>query len=183
MVKTINLKEMQEAVNSRQLKESKQPEQQPRNEEAEWNLWEIMTKCFPYQWTSREGDEPTEIWGQLLTGLTQDQINQGTKKLLKWTKEFPPTVLQFRQLCLPETISPNGGNSDAYLMISDPKHPSYQAKQIESSQYKSRRKEVARSALDDMKGMFPDVDNTPAKKLTNAEVLELIEQEKRDANK
>ena len=85
---------------------------------------------------------------------------------------------------LKNRISPDGGNSGAYVMISDPKHPSYQdPKRIESDSYVSKRKQAGRSALDSMKGMFDDEGEKEIPKLSNEEVLNLIEQEKKDAGK
>ena len=126
-MKKINLEDLQRQIDSRQLKESKPNEQKPLNEDAMWNLWVMMTKLFHRAWTSREGEEPTDIWGKLLTELSQDQVNNGFDKILSWESPFPPTVLQFRQLCLPEGIAPRDrkgvGNSAAYLRFDDPKHP------------------------------------------------------------
>lgn len=58
-----------------------------------------------------------------MTDLSQDQIDSGCAKLMDWKSDFPPTVLQFRQLCLPATISPDGRSSNAYLNFADPRHP------------------------------------------------------------
>lgn len=153
----IDLTDIQAQINSRQLRESKPSEQKPLDDEALWNLWEIMTKLFHHAWTSREGEEPTDHWGKLLTELSQDQINSGFDKILDWDSSFPPTVLQFRQLCLPTTISPDGTNSGAYLYIDDPKHPLARDKArmaLQSDEQISKKRKAGRSALNNMKELF-----------------------------
>jgi len=67
---------------------------------------------------------------------------------------FPPNLPEFIELCLPTTTSPDGKNTAAYINIDDPKHPNYQAKQIESDEHKSKRKDAGQSALSDMKDLF-----------------------------
>lgn len=93
-----------------------------------------------------------------MTELSEDQINSGFDKMLKWESPFPPTVLQFRQLCLPVSISPDGKNSDAYLSFDDPKHPEYEfyskPKQLEDKTMVSKRKQKGIDALDELKDMF-----------------------------
>jgi len=86
-----------------------------------------------------------------LTELTQEQIDNGFNKLLGWESAFPPSVLQFRQLCLPETLSPSGVNSGAYIAFNDPKHPDYKPKLIESDEQISSKQ---KAGLSDMKDLF-----------------------------
>jgi hypothetical protein len=75
-------------------------------------------------------------------------------ELLSWEKDFPPTVIQFRILCLPTTISPDGKNSAAYIGFNDESHPEYKAKQLESDEAKGRRKQAGESALGSLKDLF-----------------------------
>jgi hypothetical protein len=132
-----------------------------------------------------------ETWELLLSPLTQEQVSKGFDELCKIADDFPPNAAQFKNLCLGLKTDKNGHDithqhqSAAYLSFNDPKHPSYQAKQIESSQYKSRRKKAARSALDGMKGLLADVqDSVPLNgKMSDEEVKALIEQDKKDAAK
>ncbi len=91
-----------------------------------------------------------ESWERLLKGITPDQIKNGLNRLSERQEAWPPNAVEFRNLCLPETISPNGHNSAAYLMFNDPRHPRNdpaspeycpKPKGIESDGYKSARKE------------------------------------------
>ena len=148
MVDKINLDDWQRQIDKRQLRECKPDEpRQQLDEEAGWNVWETMTKLFHHAWTSREGEEPTEHWVQLLTEFTPAQIDSGFNKLLSWDSDFPPTALQFRKMCLPATISPNGGNSGAYIIYKP-------EKLIEDRGYVAKRKKAGKSALNAMKGLF-----------------------------
>ena len=39
--------------------------------------------------------------------FTEEQIASGAKSCQKWTKDFPPTLGQFRQMCMEVTNAPN----------------------------------------------------------------------------
>ena len=109
--------------------------------------------------------EPTELWVKLLTGLSQEQIDCGFVNLKSWTDDFPPTILQFTQMCIAEGIAPRDkkgtGNSDAYLSIDDPRHSMNRPArteygeskhlQIGGPKYESNRKKAAKDALSAMK--------------------------------
>lgn len=101
----------------------------------------------------------------LLKELTLDQINYGFKKILSWEDDFPPTTIQFRQLCIAEGIAPRDkkgiGNSDAYLSIHDPRHSMNRDArteygeskhlQLDGPKYESKRKKAGKDALSAMK--------------------------------
>jgi len=107
-----------------------------------------------------------ETWERLLTGISPEQIKNGLENLTKREDTWPPNAQEFRQLCLPDTISPDGKNSAAYLQFDDPKHPRNDpespeyvrtaTKGIEGDQWKRDRKKAGNSELGRMKGMFPD---------------------------
>ena len=191
MVNKFNLEEMQQAVNSRQLSASEQPqnqettEQRVRFEKAMDQLWLSLSEIYGSTLVSQYGETIPEAWELLLKGLTPRQISNGLNALSTRDSAFPPNAAEFRQLCLPDTISPDGGNSGAYIMISDPKHPNHQPKRLESDTYRSKRKKAGRSALDEMLGNLADVqDSVPLDgKMSDEEVNALIEQDKRNAGK
>lgn len=105
-----------------------------------------------------------EAWIALLKGITSSQIKGGLNKLATRDSPFPPNGSEFRQLCLPDTISPDGKNSAAYLQFNDPRHPRNDPespeyvrtapKGIEGDQWKRDRKKAGNSELGRMKGMF-----------------------------
>jgi hypothetical protein len=89
-----------------------------------------------------------------LTGISPEQIKHGLESLVTRKETWPPNAVEFRQLCLPSTISPDGGNSSAYLTFDDPKHPEhkfYNKKQIEDKTVISKRKQTGMNALKNLK--------------------------------
>jgi len=94
-------------------------------------------------------------WVALLKGITLSQIKTGLSKLKDRESPYAPNGAEFRQLCLPDTISPDGTNSEAYLYIGDPSHPiaREQAKlSLESDGYKSKKLKKGNAAIKDMLG-------------------------------
>ena len=66
-----------------------------------FRLWEVMQEAYGHQWNSQFGEEPTETWERLLTGISPEQIRDGLEKLANRTETWPPNAQEFRQLCLP----------------------------------------------------------------------------------
>ena len=159
-MKTINLEELQQAVNSRQL--SGQEQQQRRTEQQERVIeetWITLLEIYGSSMATQYGDVMPESWVLLLRGITPRQIKDGLNRLATRDSAFPPNAAEFRQLCLPETISPDGHNSAAYMTLSDPRHPRNDPNSpeyvkpvlgIESDSYKERRKQAGNTALKDM---------------------------------
>jgi hypothetical protein len=80
---------------------------------------------------------------------------------------YPPNAAEFRQLCLPKTISPDGENSAAYLSFDDARHPRNLKRLpdgrinpeyvepvlgIESDSHKEKHLRAGNTALKDMLG-------------------------------
>jgi len=84
----------------------------------------------------------------------------GLNNCLVYSTQWPPGSVQFRALCLGQFTDKDGNDSSwqlagkAYINFDDPKHPNYQAKQIESDEIKTKRKDAGQSALNDMKDLF-----------------------------
>jgi hypothetical protein len=90
--------------------------------------------------------------------VSPEQIKGGLEKLATRVDTWPPNAIEFRQLCMPETVSPDGLNSAAYLTFDDEKHPEYKhyskAKRIENSTTVSQRKETGNNELKNLKDLF-----------------------------
>lgn len=86
--------------------------------------------------------------------VSPEQIGHGVANLISRKEEWPPSAVEFRNLCLPEKISPDGKNSTAYIDFKDPRHPYYQKPRIENLTQRERREKVARESLDNLKAMF-----------------------------
>ena len=147
----IDLTEIQAQIDNRQLTASEQPTQRTEHQERIIEtIWETLTDIYGSTLASQYGDVMPEAWIALLKGLSPIQMKAGLNKLATRESPFPPNGAEFRQLCLPETISPDGKNSSAYLSFDDPKHPEYAhygKKKLESSGYVSKRKETGNEAL------------------------------------
>jgi hypothetical protein len=120
-------------------------------------LWLRLAEIYGSSLTSQYGDTIPESWELLLMEVTPEQIKDGLNALATRENTFPPNAAEFRQLCMPTTISPDGKNSAAYLSFDDPKHPnnSSQADRLPPPRsYVSKRKMTGKNALADMKGLF-----------------------------
>ena len=146
-------------LNPRQLIESsRQSSEQPtsREEQVINLLWVRLAEIYGQGFVTQYGEMPSRSWKDLLRGISPDQIKSGLEKLTKRESSFPPNAIEFRQLCIPPTISPNGGNSDAYLSIDDPRHSCYRPKRtaIEDLGKKEKQARAAKETLNNLKGLF-----------------------------
>jgi hypothetical protein len=62
--------------------------------------------------------------------------------------------VEFRQLCLPAKISPDGGNSGAYLEFGTNEHPAYKRPAIEDMGKKARLNKVKSQTLSNLKDLL-----------------------------
>lgn len=69
-------------------------------------LWQRMAAMYGHKWTSSYGVEDDGTWRKGLSGLTTAQIGAGLVKCLERKpidgSDWPPTLAEFRALCLPE---------------------------------------------------------------------------------
>ena len=66
-------------------------------------MWKRMRQYCGQSWTREYGDvngETINAWMDALGIFTEDQIARGVKSCQDWTKDFPPTLGQFKKLCL-----------------------------------------------------------------------------------
>lgn len=67
-------------------------------------LWERMAAIYGHRWTSSFGDAadglPADTWSGGLAGLTGDQLGRGLKACVTSADPWPPTLPQFRAMCL-----------------------------------------------------------------------------------
>ena len=72
-------------------------------------VWQRMASMYGHRWTSNYGIEDDGTWRKGLAGLTTAQIGVGLVKCLKrkpqsGAEDWPPTLNEFRAMCLPEKI-------------------------------------------------------------------------------
>lgn len=60
-----------------------------------------MSETFGHSWFHNYGSVPNSAWIDGLSDLTVDDIRFGLDALKSWKSEFPPNMLQFRNLCRP----------------------------------------------------------------------------------
>lgn len=94
-----------------------------------------------------------ETWTRLLNEFSSTDLKRGLEGLLKRESSWPPNGIEFRDLCLKNSHS-HAKNHSAYIDFHDPNHPDYEAPRIESDEMKAERESTAKTALDQMKGMF-----------------------------
>lgn len=68
-------------------------------------LWQRMAEAYGHKWTSSYGVEPNQSWIDGLADMTTDDIKRGLASLKNFQDDegWPPTLLQFRDLCRPRT--------------------------------------------------------------------------------
>lgn len=74
-------------------------------------LWLRMAKMYGHRWVSSYGETDDGTWRTGLHGLTPIQIGTGITKCLErrprdGSEDWPPTLNEFRAMCLPEVINP-----------------------------------------------------------------------------
>jgi len=60
-----------------------------------------MSETFGHSWFHNYGSVPNSAWIDGLSDLSVDDIRFGLEALKSWKSEFPPNMLQFRNLCRP----------------------------------------------------------------------------------
>jgi hypothetical protein len=71
-------------------------------------IWKRMVAIYGHKWSSHLGDaidglelsEAAKTWQSGLSGITVEQLGEGFKAVIASGKEWPPSLVEFRQLCL-----------------------------------------------------------------------------------
>jgi len=72
-------------------------------------IWEKMSAIYGHRWVSAYGvhvdesgklSQAAETWSMGLSGLSREQLAHGFEYLLKNGKEWPPTLPEFREMCV-----------------------------------------------------------------------------------
>lgn len=158
----IDSKQIMAVINSQSSSEhdrqTKSENERVKQERVMDRLWQRLQEIYGHQLNSQFGVTIPESWERLLTGLSPDQIKNGLEALATRTETWPPNAQEFRQLCLPVTISPDGNNTSAYLDFQNPAHPEHEhygkTKQIEDLSLSSKRKKMGNQELAKIRGLF-----------------------------
>lgn len=73
------------------------------------NLWVLMTKTYGHKFVSNYGLADDGTWARGLAGITAEQlatgmarcIEQSAERCRKGHEDWPPTLPEFRAMCLP----------------------------------------------------------------------------------
>jgi len=68
------------------------------------SIWLVMNTLYGHRWHSSQGMKPSALalalWADALEGLDETQIKTGIKACSKLGDDWPPSLPQFRKLCL-----------------------------------------------------------------------------------
>lgn len=69
-------------------------------------LWERMAKIYGHRWVSSYGELDDGSWLSGLADVTPEQIGVGLEKLRISASAWPPSLPEFRAMCLPPIVPP-----------------------------------------------------------------------------
>lgn len=64
-------------------------------------LWERMTMVYGHKWTSAYGLQDDGTWLMGLGDVTPEQVGMGLEKCRTSAEPWPPTLPEFRAMCMP----------------------------------------------------------------------------------
>ena len=146
----INLDQIQEGINSRQLNVSRQqPKLTEQQERVREETWATLTEIYGSSLVNQYGTSMPKAWVKLLTGLTQRNISDGLNALSTRSYTGPPNGEEFRNLCLGLKFDKNGNDithqhKGAAYKLYKPE------KLIEDKTYISKRKKAGKAVLQDI---------------------------------
>ena len=77
---------------------------EPQSEPVIRRLWQRMAEIYHHRWTSAMGDDAGastgRVWAKGLSGLSLVQIGAGIDALLVRADGWPPTLPEFRAMCM-----------------------------------------------------------------------------------
>ena len=85
-------------------------------------LWARMAEIYGHRWVSSYGEIPTDTWAKGLYGLTTRQLADGLNECMKAAQGWPPTLPEFRAMCLPEKVE-NAAMYKRHDMLALPSPP------------------------------------------------------------
>ncbi|MGZ8220019.1 MAG: hypothetical protein ACXWT0_00075 [Methylobacter sp.] len=88
-------------------------------------IWKRMVAIYGHKWSSHLGDamdgvelsEAAKTWQLGLTGVTVDQLGLGFQALISSGKDWPPSLTEFRKLCVSQGASVRSLNEVVSLLV------------------------------------------------------------------
>ena len=90
-----------------------------------------MAMVYGHRWVSSYGEADDGTWLAGLHDVTTDQIGSGLEKCRTSKEGWPPTLPEFRAMCLPERRDPI--HRDAILLPRPPQDPAVAAKHLQAA--------------------------------------------------
>ena len=84
-------------------------------------LWLRMAKIYGHKWVSSFGQSDDDTWLKGLWDITPEQVGAGLEKCRISKETWPPTLPEFRTMCLPEKSPPY--HRDYVALPKPPKNP------------------------------------------------------------
>lgn len=83
-------------------------------------LHERMSEIYGHRWTSQYTRESLETWAKGLGDMTKEQVGRGVNACIAGAFAWPPTLPEFRELCLtvPGLPSPDEAWTEAWALAS-----------------------------------------------------------------
>lgn len=103
-------------------------------------LWAAMASIYGHRWTSAFGAEPDAVQLRVLSGIEWDAMKRGLSTLVDRRDPWPPSLVEFRGMCLGDDYDRTDGAAVAGRMPASRALP-------EPEHVRERRREVAREAL------------------------------------
>lgn len=119
-------------------------------------LWLRMTEAFGHKWTSSFGERPTKTWTDGLNDMTVADLKRGLVSLKMWQEDsgWPPTLLQFRELCRPHSAPAHS----AYVPLPEPLTPFELRQQKAAQVFQSLRDGILKPAIEERNIRLSDED-------------------------
>jgi len=70
------------------------------------HLWGCMSMYFGYSWLNTYGEADNGTWLTGLHDIKPEQILAGIDACRKSGKQWPPTLPEFRKICMPAIVPP-----------------------------------------------------------------------------
>ena len=92
----------QDELSRMQLRQEQQSQERLQKSAEIVDLWQIMGSMYGHKWTSNYGDipDPDKVWYAALRDLRWEQIKKGLNRVATLGSEWPPSVPEFRKMCL-----------------------------------------------------------------------------------
>lgn len=64
-----------------------------------------MTRMYGHKWISSYGEVDDGTWAKGLSGMSSEQLGAGLRACLNRDDPWPPTLVEFRNLCAPPKVA------------------------------------------------------------------------------